>query len=64
MLPPQTPSLIPDAEALYKASSSATKKLLRIRGADHNNLLAVGPDDYFQAVSNIVQNGTMAETAR
>ncbi len=55
---------IADAEALYKASGSATKKLLRIRGADHNNLLAVGPDDYFQAVSNIVQNGTMAETAR
>ena len=59
-------SIIPvaDAEALYKSSGSATKKLLRIRGADHNNLLAVGPDEYFQAVSNIVKNGAPAETGK
>ena len=59
-------SIIPvaDAEALYKSSGSATKKLLRIRGADHNNLLAVGPDEYFQSVANIVKNGAQAETGK
>ena len=56
-------SIIPiaDAEALYQASGSARKKLLRIRGADHNNLLALGLDEYFQAVSDIVQNATTVE---
>ena len=55
---------VTDAEALYQASGSATKKLLRIRGADHNNLLAVGLDEYLQAVSNIIKTGTRAETGR
>jgi len=56
-------SIIPvaDAETLYQASGSATKKLLRIRGADHNNLLGVGFDEYFQAVANIVGTRTPAE---
>ncbi len=55
---------VADAEALYQASGSVTKKLLRIRGAGHNNLLAVGPDEYFQSVSNIVQHGTQTETGK
>ena len=59
-------SIIPvaDAEALYKSSGSATKKLLRIRGADHNNLLAVGPDEYFQAITHVVRDSTQAASAR
>ncbi len=52
---------VSDAEALYQASGSTTKKLLRIRGAGHNDLLAVGMDEYFRAVSNLVQNSTRAE---
>lgn len=55
---------IADADALCQASGSVTKKMLRIRGAGHNNLLAVGFDEYFQAVSNIVQNSKQAETGR
>jgi len=49
-------SIIPiaDAETLYKAAGSTGKKIVRIRDADHNNLLAVGFDEYFQAVSDVV----------
>ena len=55
---------VADADALYQASGSVTKKMLRIRGADHNNLLAVGFDEYFKAVSNIVLHGAQAQTGR
>ena len=52
---------VADAEALYQASASQTKQLLRIPGAGHNNLLSVGPNEYFQAVANIV-HGPQAGT--
>jgi len=52
---------IADAEALYQASGGTSKRLLRIRGAGHNNLMAIGSDEYFQAVLSIVQNRAKAE---
>lgn len=44
-----------DAEALYQASRSNRKQLLRIRGGDHNNLMGVGFDEYFRTVADLVR---------
>ncbi len=48
-----------DAEALYQASGSARKQLLRIRGGDHNNLMSVGFDEYFKSLADLVRSGGM-----
>lgn len=42
---------IGDAEALYAAAGAADKKLVRIPGAGHNDLLLVGRQAYFDAVA-------------
>ena len=51
---------VSDAQALHQASGSATKRLLLIRGAGHNDLLSVGLNEYFQAVAQIALGGTKA----
>lgn len=45
--------LIPvtDAVALYEASPSRQKKLLRVPGAGHNDLMLVGQREYFAAIA-------------
>ena len=45
---------VTDAEALYQASGSARKELLRVPGAGHNNLFAVGYQEYFRAIAEMV----------
>lgn len=49
-------SLIPVAhgQALYDASPAAHKRLLRIPGAGHNDLLFVGMQQYFDAVRTFI----------
>ena len=46
---------VTDAEAQYRACPSTEKKLLRIKGAGHNDLLYVGFREYMQAISEFVQ---------
>jgi hypothetical protein len=45
---------VADAEALFRASGSATKRLLKIDGAGRNDLLAVGMREYMRAVAELV----------
>ena len=52
---------ISEAEVLYEASGSARKKLLRIPDAGHNNLLAVGFEEYVRALSDVVRQAPAAE---
>jgi pimeloyl-ACP methyl ester carboxylesterase len=47
-----------DGLALYEACPSAAKRMLTIRGADHNDLLARGFDDYMHAVQDLVMEDT------
>ena len=44
-----------DGEALFAASGSANKKMLRIDGADHNDLFFVGMERYLEAVQGLVR---------
>ena len=44
---------VSDAEDLYRAASGTGRRLLRIEGAGHNDLLAVGPREFFEAVSGL-----------
>jgi pimeloyl-ACP methyl ester carboxylesterase len=41
---------IRDAEDLYRAAPGTNKRLLRIEGAGHNDIMAVGHQEYFDAV--------------
>ena len=47
---------VADAEALFSACPSAEKRLLRIEGAGHNNLMAVGMSQYMKAVAKLIQS--------
>ena len=44
---------ISDAEDLYRAAPGANKQLLRIEGAGHNDIMAVGHQEYFDAVTRL-----------
>ena len=44
---------ISDAEDLYRAAPGARKQLLRIEGAGHNDIMAVGHQEYFAAVARL-----------
>ncbi|MFC1453476.1 alpha/beta hydrolase [Verrucomicrobiota bacterium] len=45
-----------DADALFKACPSAAKRLVKIEGAGHNNLMAAGLNEYMQAVTELVRS--------
>ena len=49
--------LIPysDAEYLFKACPAADKKLIKIPGANHNDIFIRGIDPYMEAISNLVE---------
>jgi len=47
---------VADAEALFNASSSPGKRLLRIEGAGHNDLMAVGMRQYMNAIAVLIQS--------
>ena len=42
-----------DGRRLYEASPAAEKRLLRIEGAGHNDLMMVGVRAYFQAIAEL-----------
>ncbi|MEI7608995.1 MAG: alpha/beta fold hydrolase [Rhodospirillaceae bacterium] len=42
-----------DGRRLYEASGAAEKRLLRIEGAGHNDLMMVGVRPYFQAIGDL-----------
>ena len=44
-----------DGQALFKASAAEDKQLLKIGGANHNDILMRGFDDYMQAVSRLAE---------
>ena len=44
---------ISDARALYEASPAADKKLVKVPGAGHNDLMMIGRRAYFGAISEI-----------
>jgi uncharacterized protein len=54
--------LIPfsEGQALFEACRTKIKKLLMIRGADHNDLFYRGMDDYLQAVKELADEATKA----
>ncbi|MBW1850588.1 MAG: alpha/beta hydrolase [Deltaproteobacteria bacterium] len=43
-----------DGQALFNACSSTHKRFLKISGADHNSVFAVGMEDYMKAVKRLV----------
>jgi pimeloyl-ACP methyl ester carboxylesterase len=43
-----------DAQALYAASQAENKRLLKIRGADHNDILARAMTEYMAAIKRLV----------
>jgi len=45
-----------DGECLYDASGSENKRLLRIPGADHNNLFYVGSSSYLKAIGELMSS--------
>ena len=47
---------VADAEALFSACPSPDKRLLKIEGAGHNNLMAVGMSQYMKAVAGLIQS--------
>lgn len=49
-----------DGRALFEASGAADKKMLAIPGADHNNLLYVGYQEYMTAVQSVMSALTSA----
>ena len=42
-----------DGQRLYEASGAADKRLLRIEGAGHNDLMMIGARAYFQAIAEL-----------
>jgi pimeloyl-ACP methyl ester carboxylesterase len=46
---------VADADALLAASPSAAKRLVKIRGAGHNNLMALAMREYMTAVGELVR---------
>jgi alpha-beta hydrolase superfamily lysophospholipase len=57
----ETDHLIPlsHARTLYEASPSPEKRVVIIPGADHNDLLLVGMDQYFEALLDFVSGGNL-----
>jgi fermentation-respiration switch protein FrsA (DUF1100 family) len=53
-------SLIPSSEAtaLYEEIGSPQKRLVIIPGADHNDILMVGVDQYFAAIKDFVSRNS------
>jgi pimeloyl-ACP methyl ester carboxylesterase len=49
---------IGDAEELYKVCPSPAKEFLRVEGAGHNDILAVGFRQYFAAIGKLAQRVT------
>lgn len=47
-------------QELYDASPAAYKRILRVQGAGHNDLLVVGMRRYFEAIAALVQHVTAA----
>jgi pimeloyl-ACP methyl ester carboxylesterase len=47
---------ISDAETLYQASPSAEKRLVKIRGAGHNDLLVQGYGTYFSEIRTFLES--------
>ncbi len=45
-----------DGLALYNASQSEQKKMLTIKGANHNNIYQLGLDEYMQAMAKFVKS--------
>ncbi len=43
----------PEGQALYDASPSALKRLVRIPGADHNDVMLCDPQAYFSAIGRL-----------
>jgi len=52
---------VADAGALFKASPSPAKRLLKIEGAGHNDLLFVGFREYMQAIAGFMRSATSPE---
>ena len=50
-----------DGEDLHKASASASKKLVRVPGAGHNDLMLVGRKAYFDAIAEFCGVNVKAE---
>ncbi len=46
-----------EAENIYGNIGSSEKKLLTIRGSDHNSLMMVGLQDYFKAIKEFITGG-------
>jgi uncharacterized protein len=44
-----------EAEALYRAIGAKEKELVVIAGADHNDIMTVGTDEYFDALERFVE---------
>ncbi len=45
-----------DGQALYDACGAAEKRLLKISGADHNDLMVVGFEDYMTAIRRLLNH--------
>lgn len=52
-------ALIPrtEADTIYSRIGSSKKKLITIRGGDHNSLMLVGLNEYFQSIKEFIQGG-------
>jgi len=46
---------VQEAEELYQNSAAEDKTILIIPNADHNSLIALGQDQYFQAIETFVK---------
>ncbi len=53
---------IGDAEALYAASAASAKRLVRVPGAGHNDLMLVGRRPYFEAIAAFCGRAAVATT--
>jgi hypothetical protein len=47
-----------DGQALYQASGAQQKRLLRIDGANHNDIFMKGLEPYLRAVSDLIQGAS------
>ena len=48
-------------EALFRASPSPSKRLLKVDGAGHNNLMAVSLQKYMEAIATLVNEAIGSE---
>lgn len=54
----------PEGEALYHACPSSDKKLLKVPGADHNDIFALGLREYLREVEALARRAGASEDAR